>query len=87
MAAMASVVRGTKAVYHEEGTDPGRRHAVYTVLPHSTASVFINYDAGLWAGCTAAPERTPVQNEGQGLAVGKLGRRAPEAERNSQCCA
>jgi hypothetical protein len=25
------------------------------VLPHITASVFINDDAGLWAGCTTAP--------------------------------
>ena len=28
---------------------------------------------------TTAPERTPVQDVGQGLAATKLGRRAPEA--------
>ena len=32
-----------------------------TVLPHIAASVFINGDAGLWAGCNTAPVRTPVQ--------------------------
>jgi thiamine phosphate synthase YjbQ (UPF0047 family) len=39
---------------------------------HIAASVFINDDAGLWAGCTTALVRTPVQG-GQGR------RRAPEA--------
>jgi hypothetical protein len=48
-----------------------------------TPRISINDDAGLWAGCTTALVRTPVQNEGQGLAVGKLGRRTPEAERSS----
>ena len=28
-----------------------------TVLPHIAASVFINDDAGLWAGCTTAPAK------------------------------
>jgi hypothetical protein len=43
--------------------------------------------AGPEAGCTTGRVRTPVQDKGQGLAEGKLGRCAPEAERNSQCCA
>jgi hypothetical protein len=33
---------------------------------------------------TTGPARAPVLNDGQGLAVGKLGRRASEAQRNSQ---
>jgi hypothetical protein len=49
------------------------------VPPRITASVFISDDAGLGAGRTAAPERTPVRDEGPGLAVGRLGRRASEA--------
>jgi hypothetical protein len=36
------------------------------VLPHITASVFINDDAGPEAGCTTGLARTPVQNEGTG---------------------
>ena len=52
-----------------------------------TPRTFINDAAGSEAGCTTGPLRTPVLNEGQGLAVGKFGRCAPEAERNSQCCA
>jgi hypothetical protein len=40
--------------------------------------VSISDDAGPGAGCTIALERTPVQDEGQGLAVGKLGRCATE---------
>ena len=36
--------------------------------------------AGPEAGCTTEPERTPVQD-------GQDRRCAPEAERNSQCCA
>jgi hypothetical protein len=39
---------------------------------HITASVFINDDAGPRAGCTTAPERTPVQD-------GQDRRRASEA--------
>ena len=35
--------------------------------------------AGPRTGGTTALVRTPVRDEGQGLAVGKLGRRAPEA--------
>jgi hypothetical protein len=80
MAARASTGRGTKVVYDKEGVDPCKCRAVYTVLPHTTASVFVNDDAGLWAGCTTAPDWTPVLDEGQGLAVGKLGRRAPDAK-------
>jgi hypothetical protein len=45
------------------------------VAMHIAASVFINDDADLSAGCTIAPARMPVLNEGQGLAAGKLGRR------------
>ena len=30
-----------------------------TALPHIMVSVFINDDAGLWAGCTTAAVRTP----------------------------
>ena len=55
------------------------------VLPHITASVFINDAAGPEAagprtGGTTVPERTPVQD-------GQDRRRAPEAERYSQGCA
>jgi hypothetical protein len=52
-----------------------------TVQPYITASVFIYDDADLLAGCTIAPLRTPIQDEGEGLAQGKLGRRTPETQR------
>jgi thiamine phosphate synthase YjbQ (UPF0047 family) len=41
---MASAVSGVSAVCHKEGVDPGECHAVYIVLPHITANVFINDD-------------------------------------------
>ena len=80
-----------------------KRALTLVAAMHVTASVFINDDesglhhdyevwleglaphapvdqAGPEAGCTTARARTPVRS-GQGR------RRAPEAERNSQCCA
>jgi len=51
-----------------------KRGLTLVAAMHITASVFINDDAGLWAGCTTAPERTPVPDVGTGC------RRAPEAE-------
>jgi hypothetical protein len=53
---MASTVRGRSVVSHKEGT--GLVNAMQcTVLSHSTAIVFINDDAGLWAACTTAPAK------------------------------
>jgi hypothetical protein len=45
-----------------------------------TPRILIKDDAGPEAGCTTALVRTPVSD-------GQDRRRAPEAERNSQCCA
>jgi hypothetical protein len=56
MAAMASTVRGMRVVYHKDGIDP--INAVQcTVLPHITANVIINDDAGPEAGCTTGPAK------------------------------
>jgi hypothetical protein len=68
IAARASTVRGMRAVYDKEGTDPCKCHAVYFTAAHycecfpvTAFRTGINDDAGLWAGRTTALARTPVR--------------------------
>ena len=88
MAAMASAVRCmrvtlvnaqhiTASVFINDD-DSGLHHDYEVWLEELALHAPID-QAGPEAGCTTAPARTPVLNEGQGLAVGKLGGRASEA--------
>ena len=65
-------------VYDKECIDPRFGYAHYfECVPVTSFRTGINDDAGLWAGCTTAPARTPVQ-DGQDRGC------PSEAERNYQ---